>query len=137
MIAIAFSGIGFGGLMYFAYLIVVDVIDQDELKTGIRREGSFYGNSYFFMRFANALSIMTISLIFTETGWEEYTPNPGVNVIIGLRLLIVAFPAITLGIMAVCLYFFPYPKSRVMEIKEELKALHQEKGERLAEEKYD
>jgi len=132
MITIALSGIGFGGLMYFAYLIVVDVIDQDELKTGIRREGSFYGNSYFFMRFAIIFSIMTISLVFTETGWEEYSPNPGVNVIIGLRLLMVAFPAIALGIMAICLYFYPFSKSRVMELKEELKAFHQEKRERMA-----
>jgi len=131
IITIALAGIGFGGLMYFAYLIVVDVIDQDELKTGIRREGSFYSVSYFFMRFAATFSMMTISLVFTETGWEEYTPNPGVNVIIGLRLLIVAFPAITLGIMAICLYLFPFPKSRVMKLKEELKVLHQEKREHI------
>ncbi|MFX0156317.1 MAG: MFS transporter [Candidatus Hodarchaeota archaeon] len=133
IITITLAGIGFGGLMYFAYLIIVDVIDQDELKTGIRREGSFYSISYFFMRFAAILSMMTISLVFTETGWEEYTPNPGVNKIIGLRLLIVVFPAIALGIMAICLYLFPFPKSRVIELKEELKALHQEKRKRMAE----
>ena len=131
-ITIALAGIGFGGLMYFAYLIVVDVIDEDELKTGIRREGSFYGNSYFFMRFASAFSVMTISLVFTETGWEEYSPNPGVDVIIGLRLLMVIFPAITLGVMAICLYFYPFTKSRVMEIKKELKVIHQEKREQMA-----
>lgn len=132
MIFFAISGIGFGGLMYFAYLIIVDVIDQDELKTGIRREGSFYGNSYLFMRFASIFSILTISLIFTETGWEEYTPNPGVDVIIGLRLLMFAFPSIAIGIMTICLYFYPFTKSRVMELKEELKTLHQEKRERIA-----
>lgn len=117
--------------MYFAYLIIVDVIDEDELKTGIRREGSFYGNSYLFMRFASIFSIMTIALVFTETGWKEYTPNPGVDIILGLRLLMFLFPAIALGIMAICLHFFPFPKSRVMELKEELKVLHQEKRKRM------
>ena len=32
------SGIGFGGMLYFIYLIIADVIDEDELKTGVRRE---------------------------------------------------------------------------------------------------
>lgn len=135
LIVFAILGIGFGGMIYFIYLIIADVIDEDELKTGIRREGSFYGITAFFLRYANILSILTISLVFTTTGWEEFTPNPQINVINGLRFLIVLFPSIALIIILICLYFYPFTKSYVLEIKEKLKKLHESKRIRLVEEK--
>ncbi len=134
LITITIMGFGLGGLLYFSYLIIADIIDEDELKTGIRREGTFYGIMLFFMRLAGVLTIVTISLVFTSTGWETYDPNPNINVIIGLRVLIVIFPAIALGIMAICLYFYPFSKSRVIELKKDLDGLHQKKRERLTEE---
>ena len=126
-------GFGLGGLLYFSYLIIADIIDEDELKTGLRREGTFYGIMLFFMRLAGVLTILTISLVFTSTGWETYDPNPNINVIFGLRVLIVIFPAIALGIMFICLYFFPFSKLRVMDIKKDLDNLHQKKRKRLTE----
>ena len=120
-------GIGFGGMLYFIWYIVADTIDYDELKTGVRREGMFFGVANFFMRLSMVLSITTVSFVFTSTGWEEYVPNPGVNVIVGLRFLFVIVPAIALGISLVCIYFYPFTKQKVLEMKEQLKALHEEK----------
>ena len=133
VITITIMGFGLGGLLYFSYLIIADIIDEDELKTGLRREGTFYGIMLFFMRLAGVLTILTISLVFTSTGWETYDPNPNINVIFGLRVLIVIFPAIALGIMFICLYFFPFSKLRVMDIKKDLDNLHQKKRKRLTE----
>ncbi|MFX0042930.1 MAG: MFS transporter [Candidatus Hodarchaeota archaeon] len=135
LIVFGILGFGFGGMIYFIYLIIADVIDEDEIKTGIRREGSFYGITAFFLRYANILSILTISLVFTTTGWEEFTPDPRINVIVGLRFLMVLFPSIALIIISICLYFYPFTKSYVMEIKEKLYKLHEMKRKRLAEEK--
>jgi GPH family glycoside/pentoside/hexuronide:cation symporter len=102
-----FMGVGFGGMLYFIYLIIADVIDEDELRTGVRREGTFFGVTNFFMRLAMVLSILTVGLVFSSTGWEEYDPLPGVNVILGLR--------------------YPFTKERVQEIKKELDTLHKDK----------
>ena len=124
-------GIGFGGMLYFIWYIVADVIDDDELKTGVRREGSFFGIANFFMRLSMVLSITTIALVFTETGWEEYIPNPGVDVITGLRFLFVIVPAIALGLSLVCLYFYPFSKTKVLEMKEKLAELHKDKLEKV------
>jgi len=136
LIVFGFVGVGLGGLLYFNYLIIADIIDEDELQTGIRREGSFFGVVSLFLHFASVLSILTISIVFSSTGWEEFTPNPGADVILGLRLLMFLSPAITIGIMCITLYFYPFPKSRVMEIKEKLADLHRNKKERLAQEGY-
>ncbi len=126
-----FMGIGFGGMLYFIYLIIADVIDEDELKTGIRREGTFFGVTNFFMRLAMIFSIITVSLVFTQTGWEEYQPNPGIDVILGLRILFIVFPGIALGITLICLKLYPFTKSKVDEMKKQLYELHAKKMEKV------
>lgn len=122
-----FMGVGFGGMLYFIYLLIADVIDEDELRTGVRREGTFFGVTNFFMRLAMVLSILTVGLVFSSTGWEEYDPLPGVNVILGLRFLVVIFPGIALCLTLICLYYYPFTKERVQEIKKELNTLHTDK----------
>ena len=131
LITVIFMGIGFGGMLYFIWYIVADCIDDDELKTGVRREGSFFGIANFFMRLSMVLSITIISLVFTETGWEEYVPNAGVDVIAGLRFLFVIVPAVALGLSLVCLYFYPFSKKKVLEMKEKLAELHATKMDKV------
>ncbi|MHA1490946.1 MAG: MFS transporter [Promethearchaeota archaeon] len=135
LLTVILMGFGFGGMLYFIYLIIVDVIDEDELKTGVRREGTFFGITDFFMRLSMVFSIVTVGLVFTTTGWEDYIPNPGVNVISGLRALIVLFPGIALCMTLVCLYFFPYPRERVQQIKKQIVELHEKKMERVRSQK--
>jgi len=134
VITAVFMGFGFGGMLYYVYLIIADVVDADELKTGVRREGMFFGITNFFMRLAMVLSILTVSLIFTQSGWEEYVANPGVDVITGLRMLFVVFPGLAIGISLICLYFYPFSKTEVKEMKVQLTKLHEEKKERVIKE---
>ncbi len=132
LITVISMGFGFGGMLYFIYLIIADVIDEDEIKTGVRREGTFFGITNFFMRLSMILSIVTVGLVFTGAGWEEYTAISGeIETIIGLKLLVFLFPAIALSLSLVCLYFYPFSKSRVEEIKVKLNELHKEKKERI------
>ena len=77
------------------------------------------------------LSIVTVSIVFTSTGWESYTPNPNADIIFGLRALMVIFPGIAVGVTLICLYFYPYTKERVAEMKIQLAGLHKEKMDKL------
>ncbi|MHA2007659.1 MAG: MFS transporter [Promethearchaeota archaeon] len=131
LITVTVMGFGFGGMLYFVYLIIADVIDEDELKTGVRREGTFFGITNFFMRLSMILSILTVGLVFTGTDWGEFKPIPGVNTIIGLRMLVFLFPAIALSISLVCLYYYPFSKTKVEEVKTQLLELHKEKKEKV------
>lgn len=130
LIVIILAGFGWGGMMYFAWLLIADIIDEDELKTGVRREGTYIGSSVFFMRLAMVATIITVSLVFTSSGWEEYTPNPGADIILGIKLLIVLFPGIAIALSLICLYFYPFTKEYVQEIKKNLADLHKTKMER-------
>ncbi|MFW9823792.1 MAG: MFS transporter [Candidatus Thorarchaeota archaeon] len=131
LVVAVLMGFGFGGMLYFIYLIIADVIDEDELKTGVRREGAFFGVTNFFMRLAMILSIITVGVVFTQTNWEVYAPTGAIEEIIALRLLMFGFPAISLVITLICLYFYPFTKSKVEEIKGKLIELHREKGKKI------
>ena len=122
-------GFGFGGMLYFIYLIIADVIDEDELRTGVRREGAFFGITNFFMRLSMIFSILTIGLVFVQSDWGVY--DPLIDVTFALRFLFIVIPGIALGITLICLYFYPFTKSKVGEIKEKLIELHKEKGEKV------
>ena len=124
-------GFGFGGMLYFIYLLIADVIDEDELKTGVRREGTFFGITNFFMRLSMILSIVTIGIMFKQTKWDVYTPVPGLDVIFALRALFVIFPGVALGVTLICLYFYPFPKKKVEEIKVKIEELHKQKLDKI------
>ncbi len=132
IMTVVFMGFGFGGMLYFIYLIIADVIDDDELRTGVRREGTFFGITNFFMRLSMIFSIITVSLVFSKTGWETYKPNPGVDVILGLRLLVFLFPAIALVITLICLYFYPYTRDYIINMKSHVQELHRKKLDQIS-----
>jgi glycoside/pentoside/hexuronide:cation symporter, GPH family len=131
VIAAIAMGVGFGGMLYYVYLIISDVIDEDELKTGVRREGTFFGITNFFMRLSMIVSILAITLVFTGTGWGEWTPDPSKTTEFGIRFLVVGFPSIALIIVLILLLLFPYSQRRVKEIKVHLEEMHQKKHEKV------
>ena len=89
------------------------------------------GITNFFMRLAMIFSIISVSLVFISTGWEQYAPNPGVDVILGLKVLVVIFPAVAIVFSLVCLYFYPYSKAYVEDIKQRMTILHKKKKGRI------
>jgi Na+/melibiose symporter-like transporter len=74
--------------------------------------------------------ILCISLVFNSVGWATFDPNPGANVILGLRLLMFVFPAIALVVGIIAASKFPINKIKYEEIKLELEKLHQQKRQR-------
>jgi len=132
MIVFFFIGIGFSGSLYIIDLIIADIIDEDELITGTRREASYYGVNIFFQRFATIFVFLTISLVFTNVGWTVYEPEKVTpEVIFGLRALICIFPAIALGIAILAIYRYPLDGDYLIKVKAELQTLHAEKKSRI------
>jgi len=121
-------GIGLAGSLYSKDLIVSDIIDEDEVNTGTRRDASYFGIYIFFLRLANIFVIFSISLIFTNVGWKIYEPESVTQeVIIGLRILIFVFPAIALSVIIIAMYKYPLHGEHLANIKEKLKEIHEKK----------
>ena len=114
-ITMAIGGIGIGGSMYIQDQLLAQIIDDDELKYGTRREGGFYGIWAFVTRFGGVIVILIISFVFSGTGWGEFTPLPGADVILGLRLLMGLINILFLGIGFFALYFYPIHGEKLEE----------------------
>jgi len=94
-----------GWLAAFRDLIIADVVDEDEIRTGVRREGAFFGVNALIMRFSTIFVFLTINLVLTSMGWMVFEPSYVTpQVLLGLRMLLSVFPAAVIGIIAISFY---------------------------------
>lgn len=125
----AMQGIGLGGALFYVDIIHGDIIDEDALNFGVKRSGVFYGINAFIHRISTILTMLTIFIVFQGTSWAGgYKPQGGVDVILGLKLIIFFFPA--LGCIVAILFFKWYGLhgQRLLKMREEL-AKHPELSE--------
>ncbi|TFG01817.1 MAG: hypothetical protein EU542_06330 [Promethearchaeota archaeon] len=72
--------------------------------------------------------ILLIGIVFTGTGWGDFSPKPGAEVIWGLRILLGLSPAVILGIGFLALCFYPIHGEKLEENLRKRADLHSEKG---------
>ena len=132
MIVVFFFGMGMSGPIYIIDLILSDIIDEDEVNTGTRREAGYYGVKAFIYKLSSVLVFLTIGLVFTNVGWAVYEPNRVTpEVIFGLRALMFIFPAIALIISFLTMYKYSLQGERLGKVKEERQKIHNEKRSRI------
>lgn len=116
---ISFSAIGYGGTLAIPASMQADVIDYDELQTGLRREGQFIGLWYIVKKFSAAvgagLAFPILDLMGYVAGAKQ---NP--ETIFALRCLYAAMPCVcNLLAMSVALKY-PIDKKMFLEIREKI-----------------
>ena len=132
LIVFFFIGMGLSGSLYIIDLVVADIVDEDEIATGMRREAGFYGVNAFVLRFSNILVILAISTVFSTVGWTTFEPSLVTpEVVLGLKVLIFVFPAIALLIAILAIYKYPLHGEKLKEIKEKLEEIHEQKKARV------
>jgi GPH family glycoside/pentoside/hexuronide:cation symporter len=140
-ISFAIIGFGFSGQTLLVYTLLADVIDEDELKTGIRREGMYFGTNALITKPAISLSAAVSGLVFFLTAYNqdlhtgESQPE---SAIFGIKLLIGLIPALFIAIGILVLWYYPLDakKKSYQEMKKRVSILHEQKllkcRERLA-----
>ena len=127
------TGLGFSGINLIFPTLLADVIDKDELQTGYRREGAYFGSAAFFTKPAQSLAAGIVALVFMLTGYDQYSNIQTPLAQWGIKLTIGLIPALILIIGVLALRRFPIDGSteEYKELKKKLEALHDEKLERL------
>lgn len=124
-IIMIFIGIGLGGPTYFIDRNISNIIDEDEFRTGQRREASYYGVHAIFIRLAAILVIISVNIVFAYNGWEEIDVGTITDAQkMGLRLLMSIFPAVAMLIGILFLKFYRLGKTQVDEIQLKKKELN-------------
>ncbi|MHA1673296.1 MAG: MFS transporter [Promethearchaeota archaeon] len=72
VICMAFVGIGLSGAMYYVDILIGRVIDEDEVNTGIRRQGTYYGVNTLVNRYSTILVVLVIMAVLSGYGWNDY-----------------------------------------------------------------
>ncbi|MFX1600243.1 MAG: MFS transporter [Promethearchaeota archaeon] len=125
-------GIALAGVMIVRDITIAAIIDDDELKTGTRREANFYGVNGFFVKLSNVAVFISIAIVFIGTNWDifDVTTITGATEF-GLRSLMVLFPIgfMIIGILAMS--YFPINKEKYNQLTEDARKLHIQKKERV------
>jgi len=122
LIIMVLIGIGLGGSPYFIDRHISNIADDDELRTGQRREGSYYGVHALFVRLSTILTIGSIAIVLSTNGWAVYEPSVVTpQIIFGLKSLMSLFPAGALIIGIVILLFYPLNRKEVSKLQAKLK----------------
>ncbi|MCX8103018.1 MAG: MFS transporter [Candidatus Bipolaricaulota bacterium] len=132
VIALGLLGVGLGGLWLLPDLLIADIIDEDELTTGVRREGLYFGMNGLLIRFAFTLQGLIMGAIFRWSGYQPDHAQQTPEALWGLRLLIAGVPLVALGVGWMILRWYDLTGERLALMKEQLERLHAQKTERLA-----
>ncbi|MFX1279036.1 MAG: MFS transporter [Promethearchaeota archaeon] len=122
-----FNGIGLGGGLYFYDQCIAEIIDEDEITHGTRRSGIYYAILNFFIRISSIINFFLIGIVFSTTDWYNYEPNPGIDTILGLQILMGIYPAIVLIISWIGMYYYPIKGEKLAENRRMLTELHNKK----------
>jgi Na+/melibiose symporter-like transporter len=115
----AAAGIGYAMADLMPWSMLGDVIDEDELQTGERREGIYAGSFTFLRKLGGASGVLIAGLVLDLAGHGS-APEPSERAVMSIRGLTAIGPAILLAVAAWIARGYPITRKRHAEILEGL-----------------
>ncbi len=120
------AGVGVATAYLVPWAMLPDVIEEDELETGKRREGVFYGFFVLLQKLGLALGLFLVSQALNLAGY--ITPPANVttpieqpdSALFAIRLMIGPVPALILAAGMLLVYLYPITKAKHEETLREL-----------------
>jgi glycoside/pentoside/hexuronide:cation symporter, GPH family len=140
-VCLGLAGIGFGGTQILNNICVGQIADEDELRTGSRREGAFFGVNALVTKPAQSLAIFLTAWILEISGFITREQNLGEvflnqsgSALFGIRSIVGLLPGIALLIGIGMLILYPLKGAYMDQVRARVQSLHREKEKRLAKE---
>ena len=133
LIPVAFALIGFGmaGPEAYTYVLFALVVDEDELHTGQRREGAFFGANALLTKPAQSLAIAVPPFILEANGFVTRQANQGIalleqaeSALTGIRLFSGLIPGTAYLVGIAILMFFPIRGAYQESVEQQVLARH-------------
>jgi len=122
------AGVGIATLYMVPFAMLPDVIDLDELQTGLRRDGLYFSALVFLQKLGLAMALFISGQLLGWTGYDASAAVQPTQALWAIRLLIGPFPALLLVVGLGFAYRYPISRDRHRQI---LAALQAKRDQRL------
>jgi glycoside/pentoside/hexuronide:cation symporter, GPH family len=119
-------GIGLGGLVLIGDVIMTEVIDEDEVKTGHQRAGMYFGMSGFLITLSGLLISSVFGLVMPAFGYDTLLEVQPASVDLGFRIFLTVPTSIGFLLAIFLLWLYPLHGKYLQGIKE---TLNKKRGE--------
>lgn len=126
-----FVGAAMGGVLLAREVMMGDVVDEDEIKTGARREGSCFGAFIAIEKISFVIiGLSTAVLLSVFIGYVPGKPDPAfMNM--GIRIGMFLFIALYMAIALMFLSKYPLGKEKVKLLSTQIEDLHKRKAQQV------
>lgn len=137
-ICIAIAGLGLSGPQTLTNVLFAQVADEDELRSGQRREGAFFGINALITKPAQSIAIWITPFILERTNFITRASNAGeiflnqpVEAIMGIKIFTGVIPGLACLLGALFLIWYPLRGERLNKIQQKVLVLHMQKKEQF------
>ncbi len=137
---IVLAGFGLSGPQTLTNILFAQVADEDELRSGQRREGAFFGVNALITKPAQSIALWITPFILERTNFVTRASNLGEifldqpdQAIMGIKIFSGVIPGVACLLGALILVWYPLRGERLKAIQEKVLALHHEKKQKLDE----
>jgi GPH family glycoside/pentoside/hexuronide:cation symporter len=122
-------GIGLGGLVLIGDVIITEVIDEDEVKTGHQRAGMYFGMSGFLITLSGLLVSSIFGVLMPAFGYDTLLDVQPASVDMGFRIFLTVPTAIGFLLAIFLLWLYPLHGKYLQKIKESLNEKKSKQGD--------
>jgi len=120
LFALPFFSFGIGSLFVLMMSMTADVIDLDELNTGLRREGTFGAIYWWMVKFGFAIAGGLSGAIMSFVGFNSGAETQPEGAIVGLRVFFSGLPILGTLVAMYVMRNYDVTEERANEIRAEL-----------------
>lgn len=137
-ICLFFAGFGISGPLVLTNVLFAQIVDEDETKSGVRREASFFGVNAFITKPAQSLAIALAAILLQMSGFlpargGEIVVDQPESAIFMIKIIVGFLPGVALLIGALILHWYPLKGDYLIEVQEKVLKMHKEKHAKLME----
>jgi len=137
-VCIALAGFGLSGPQTLTNVLFAQVADEDELRSGVRREGAFFGINALITKPAQSIALALTPFILERTNFVTRVSNAGeifldqpASALFGIKAIAGLIPGAALLLGALILFLYPLRGDYLKRVQEQVLAMHAEKHARL------
>ena len=101
-------GVGVGGLLQLLEVMLSQIIDDDAVRTGHRREGAYFGVNGFVVRGSVVLQATVAAVVLTASGFDATLKDAQPDTVDGgIRLMLAVIPLGFTALAWLCFWLYP------------------------------